>query len=86
MIFWNRKGAYDGKTLMRRVPVRPAVSASISACVVWSVFFFHQLELTGQCRLCDMDLARCLIEAPRLDDRNEIFVKFQIQVNSPLFY
>jgi hypothetical protein len=33
-----------------------------------------------------MDLARCLIEAPRLDDRNEIFVKFQIQVNSPLFY
>ena len=50
------------------------------------VFFFHQLELTGQCRLCDMDLARCLIEAPRLDDRNEIFVKFQIQVNSPLFY
>ena len=30
-----------------------------------------------------MDLARCLIEAPRLDDRNEIFVKFQIQVNSP---
>ncbi len=45
--------------------------------------FFHQLELTGQCRLCDMDLARCLIEAPRLDDRNEIFVKFQIKAIIP---